>query len=272
MPEKSTTEAHKTTGGAKATTTTAHATRTTTVPKASPTSTSTPAPTSGGGLSTPVIGGIAAGAVVLVALVGLVFYKRRKRAVAKDGFGGGNGKGDEPIYMNPSNYKNKKGPPGSGISGPLALAAENGASSSPFPPPVIPSPQQRGQQPQQNQHPGMKGNGYTVGQKPSYDSQDYYNDDNKKTGGNLGSAGYKHNNASSDSRLPLRQHENDYYDDGLVHDYYSGDPTEPIGAQQSPVQSRDIMSPAPEYYLGKEDIDPRRDLRGLDLPGNYIRD
>jgi len=49
----------------------------------------------------------------------------------------------------------------------------------------------------------------------------------------------------------------------------------PIGAQRSASQSKDpaqgSLTPMPEYYMGKEDIDPRRDLRGLELPETYVK-
>ncbi|KAG0357146.1 hypothetical protein BC939DRAFT_475786 [Gamsiella multidivaricata] len=241
-----------TTGAAKPTKTTARAIRTSTlnitsVPTAtgsslgiSPSATATAAADSGSsaGLSPGAIGGIAAGGVVLFALVGLLFYKRRKRAVAssKDGYNGQGGDGNEPMYMHASNYgKRKKGP--SGISGPLALAPESDASPPPFPPPLVQQPK-----------------------KPF----------NKHRG-----------NAPWDNHAPPQQ--NDYYDDALVQDYYTapdvigaGSNNELVGAQRSPIQARDNshgnLTPAPDYYLGKEDIDPRRDLRGLDRPEAYIHD
>ncbi|KAF9302008.1 hypothetical protein BGZ91_009440, partial [Linnemannia elongata] len=104
-------------------------------------------------------------------------------------------------------------------------------------------------------------------------------DDNSRNygGGRKSEQDDRYNNSNNsrpprspdDDKAPL-QH--DYYDD--VQDYYDG-PQEPIGAQRSVVTPRDLthgnLTPAPEYYLGKEDIDPRRDLRGLDEPETYIR-
>ncbi|KAF9286218.1 hypothetical protein BGZ68_003110 [Mortierella alpina] len=229
-------------------------TNTTSTSGVSPTASSEPQP---GGLSGGAIGGIAAGVVVvLAALVGVLFYKRRKR------YGGAkkDGSQDEPMYMHASNYRRKKGPPDNGISGPLALAPETdvGVAPPPFPP-----PQSRLEQ--DSHRPGPS---HSVGREHSRmygrDSRDDHLGKNR---------GYNGNNTPLNDRQPLQD---DYYDDNLVHDYYNSTPEPHIGARRTPTEVRDIshgnITPAPEYYLGKEDIDPLRDLRGLDSPEAYLRD
>ncbi|KAF9960844.1 hypothetical protein BGZ72_005680 [Mortierella alpina] len=222
---------------------------------ASPTASSEP---QAGGLSGGAIGGIAAGVVlVLAALAGVIFYKRRKRygGTKKDG------RQDEPMYMHASNYgRKKKGPPDNGISGPLALAPETGVgvAPSPFMPPQS--------KPGQDAH--RAGPSHAVGQEHSgmygRDSRDGHRGNDR---------GYNGNNTPINDRHPFQD---DYYDDNLVHDYYSSPPESHVGARRTPAEARDIpqgnITPAPEYYLGKEDIDPLRDLRGLDSPEAYITD
>ncbi|KAF9088314.1 hypothetical protein BGX23_007447 [Mortierella sp. AD031] len=239
--------------------------------------TATPAPS--GGLGPGAIGGIAGGAVALVALVGLVFYKRRKRATV----GASSKNKDEPIYMHASNYSsnNHKNPPKSGISGPLALSAESDvAAPSPFG-----RPSQQQQRPREDDHRGPPGAGPYSGPGDNRNNNFNQQDDNRNyhNGGrksehddrypsnnnNSNHNNSKQNHNPHDDKAPLQ---NDYYDD--VQDYYDG-PQEPIGAQRPVITPRDVtqgnLTSAPEYYLGKEDIDPRRDLRGLDEPETYIR-
>ncbi|KAF9987093.1 hypothetical protein BGZ65_005117 [Modicella reniformis] len=58
---------------------------------------------------------------------------------------------------------------------------------------------------------------------------------------------------------------NGYYHEGFVHGYY-GSPMETVEAQQSRVKPRDTsqgnLNPAPEYYVGEEDIDPNATTGG----------
>ncbi|CAO3574891.1 unnamed protein product [Mortierella alpina] len=226
---------------------------TTSTSGASPTASSEPQP---GGLSGGAIGGIAAGAVVvLAALVGVLFYKRRKRygGTKKDG------SQDEPMYMHASKYKRKKGPPDNGISGPLALAPETDVGAAPsFLPP----------QPRPEQEPRRAGPSHAVRQEHSGRYGRGSGDDH--LGNNHG---YSGKNTPLNDRQPFQD---DYYDDNLVHDYYSSTPEPPVGARRTPAEARDMpqgnITPAPEYYLGKEDIDPLRDLRGLDSPEAYLSD
>ncbi|KAF9361899.1 hypothetical protein BGX26_010302 [Mortierella sp. AD094] len=245
-----------------------------------PSSTSVAPVTNGStsGLPVAAIGGIAAGAVVIVALVGLLCYKRRRRAVASNENGG---KKDDRMYMNPSNYGKKKGP-SMGISGPLALAPDDADAPALF---INPKQQQQRlqqqqqsllqqQQQQQQQFSQQERDMNSFGQTPRSPTSPRSPYGNNSKNGNFerdqktqdGGYGYEkkpynHNNASQDSHAPLQ---NDYYDDGLVHDYYGG--------ASSPNAMDQPMTPVPDYYLGKEDIDPRRDLRGLDNPETYILD
>ncbi|KAG0276732.1 hypothetical protein BGZ95_007127 [Linnemannia exigua] len=262
-------------------TTTVRASRTPTISTTAAVISPTPTPEPPGGLAPGAIGGIAGGAVALVALVGVVFYKRRKRTIAaasKSGGGIGKDNKDEPIYMHASNYSSnnhKNPPPNNGISGPLALSAESdfNATPSPF---RRPSQQQQGQR-EDDFHREPSGAGPYVGPGDSKNNNlnnnqhsQFGNDNNRNNHNGRKSEQDDRNNSHSphDDKAPLQ---NDYYD---VQDYYDG-PQEPIGAQRSVVSPRDVthgnLTPAPEYYLGKEDIDPRRDLRGLDEPETYIR-
>ncbi|KAF9930399.1 hypothetical protein FBU30_000530 [Linnemannia zychae] len=221
---------------------------TTTTATISPTAT----PDSSGGLAPGAIGGIAGGAVALVALVGVIFYKRRKRA------GAASKDKEEPIYMHASNYSNNnhtKPPPNNGISGPLALSAEAdlGVAPPPFGQPLPPS--KRSQE---------------VDKRAASNTDPWNNNNSSNT--NQTDNWYNNNSGSRSPHDDKTHLQSDYYDD--VQDYYDG-PQEPIGAQRPAVSPRDVthgnLTPAPEYYLGKEDIDPKRDLRGLDSPETYIR-
>ncbi|KAF9955664.1 hypothetical protein BGZ72_003514 [Mortierella alpina] len=217
---------------------TARASRASRPPTIASTATSTPTisatPSSSsetaGGPSGAMIGGIAAGVVMVFGLVGLLFYKKRKRAAVA----AAELEKSKAIAMSGTSAP---------ISGPLALAPEKGIDSAPA---HRPEAHFREQQ-HNNNGPGtdsgnIKGNN---------------NQASKPKGGPAASDGY-------------------YDDDHLVHDYYGGaDSPETVGAQRPAPQSRDVshgnLTPAPEYYLGKEDIDPRRDLRGLDSPETYVR-
>ncbi|KAG0357451.1 hypothetical protein BG005_003524 [Podila minutissima] len=258
----------------------------------STTPTASPNPETGGGLSGGAIGGIAAGVVVVFALVGLVFYKRRKRIAAEK-----KSDKEEPIYMNASNYSSKKNGSngdGGGISGPLALAGDDdyGGAAVAFVkkrqhasiqeqdgPYGIQKPSQARARDNGPMSPGPRSPGGPMSPGGPRSPPDGYLSDHGPGGGNgarPGPGGYDHRNDHPMS--PTAQHksrsdhgEDDYYD---VHNDYYGGPEQPIGAQRSPAHARDVthgnLTPAPEYYLGKEDIDPRRDLRGLDTPDTYV--
>ncbi|KAF9944251.1 hypothetical protein BGZ65_012346 [Modicella reniformis] len=172
-----------------------------------------------GGSSGALLGGIAAGVVGLIAIVGLLFYKRRRRS-ATDASGKNKMGGKDQPMSNASLSTH------GAISGPLSLAPDSGIAATPS---HRPEAQFREQQ---QFPPGMRDElfaqpGATLNTTLS----------NKKDGGST--------------------------------------PEGPIGAQRPTTQSKDLahgnLTPAPEYYLGKEDIDPRRDLRGLDTPETYIK-
>lgn len=300
--ETTTAAARKTTSAAPrgtATRTTTRATRTangthsastfTTTPTI--TATPTPSPEPAGGPSGAMIGGIAGGVVAVLALVGLVFYKRRQRASVAAATTSTSGKGSRDmmevgagIGAGASSQK--------AISGPMALAPENGTDAGPT---HRPEAQFREQQ---QFRPGMRDElfakpGSALNTTPSNKSKgsnhnNHGGNNNNNNNNNMQGAGpvsreiqnVQQNNSHGVPRGQESNNNNhnenqsggagDYYDDPL--DFYSQEP-ESIGAQRSAPQPRDLqhgnLTPAPEYYLGKEDIDPRRDLRGLDNPDTY---
>ncbi|KAF9214095.1 hypothetical protein CPC16_002041 [Podila verticillata] len=210
------------------------------------TTTATPTPEPAAGLSGGVIGGIAGGVVVLFALVAFVIFKRRKRAAvansAKTDKAGGTG----------HNTNAMSGP----ISGPMALAPEKGIEAAPDHRPEAKFREQ------QQFHPAMRDELFAT---PGAGLQN-----SKSKTGDYSNKGNNTNASNADKSKT----EKDYYDDP-VSDYFGDDQSaSPIGAQRSAPQPRDLMhgnlTPAPEYYLGKEDIDPRRDLRGMDTPDTYV--
>ncbi|KAG0348555.1 hypothetical protein BG004_004800 [Podila humilis] len=249
----------------------------------------------GGGLSGGAIGGILAGVAVVFALVGLIIYKRRKR-IAAEKSGGGTTK-EEPIYMNPLNYSKKKdsgGDGGGGISGPLALTGDDeygGASVNKNGHTSIQEPDG----PYGIQKPGQvhtrdlnHNNQYNSGPR----SPVYHQDGPRSPGAGSGPDSYLSDHGNNGLRQGNppggydtygndisqhnggSKHELDYHDPHS--DYYGqAGPEPPIGAQRPPPHARDVshgnLTPAPEYYLGKADIDPRRDLRGLDSPDAYVQ-
>ncbi|KAG0357473.1 hypothetical protein BG005_003501 [Podila minutissima] len=224
---------------------TASGTRTGAATTATATTTPTPTPEPAGGLSGGAIGGIAGGVAVLFALVAFFVFKRRKRAAvansAKTEKAGGPGLSANAM----------SGP----ISGPMALAPEKGIEATPDHRPEAKFREQ------QQFHPAMRDELFAAPGAGLQNSK-------SKTSGH----GNGNNVNSSNSDKPKT--DRDYYDDP-VNDYFGDDhKTGPIGAQRSAPQPRDLthgnLTPAPEYYLGKEDIDPRRDLRGMDTPDTYV--
>ncbi|KAI1306458.1 hypothetical protein EDD11_004750 [Mortierella claussenii] len=279
------------------------------------TSTASPTPTSAtpeaaGGLSGAVIGGIGAGVVVLIALVGLLFYKRRKRTTvgtAEVEKGGKDGKKGGPSAANAVAALPKH----NDISGPMSLAPQNGTAAAPA---HRPEAQFREQQ---QFRPGMRDElfaqeGSAIHRNLNSQKENNSNNNNNANSNNNsntnnnnvnnnnannsrpvnngGGPGYvnekelysgNNRSAPSPSLQGNKPTSNTFYDDDqLVNDYYGesdhdATATGPIGAQRSAPQPKDLMhgnlTPAPEYYLGKEDIDPRRDLRGLDSPATYVK-
>lgn len=255
-----------------------------------PSATATPTPAPSTGLSGGAIGGIAGGVVVLAALVGLVFYKRRKRAIgAKDGSNPDDK--NEPMYLNASNYSKKKGrrSTGTGISAPLALTADADVAPSPFPPPHH---DDRYAPPSGASPYGPPPGAGPFGRPSTHSDRNRYGEDdrgqrrgprNDYPGGGSGGGQHQRNNSNGVEQVrhqPPPPSHGEYYDIGLDQEYFGG-PRSPthntIGAQQGPIASRGgvtqgNVTPAPEYYLGKEDVDPRRDLRGMDSAENYFKD
>ncbi|KAF9291165.1 hypothetical protein BGZ68_004870 [Mortierella alpina] len=252
------------------------ATATTATISATPSSSSETA----GGPSGAMIGGIAAGVVMVFGLVGLLFYKKRKRAAVA----AAEAEKSRAIVMTGTSAP---------ISGPLALAPEKGIDSAPAHRPEAHFREQQqfrpGMRDELLAQPGSalhttlsnknKSNTTLINNdsRTNLTSNNVYNNNSSNNGPGMDNGNIKSNNNHQDGKPKggSRPSE-DYYDDHLVHDYYGGsDSPETIGAQRPAPQSKDLslgnLTPAPEYYLGKEDIDPRRDLRGLDSPETYVR-
>ncbi|KAF9160703.1 hypothetical protein BGX21_006784 [Mortierella sp. AD011] len=219
--------------------------------------TASPTPTiasASSGSSGAVIGGIAGGAAVLIAIVGLLCYKRRRRAtVAVAAANGGKG-GDPEASLSPSGA----------ISGPMSLAPDNGTKA---PPPHRAEAQFREQQ---HFKPGMRDELFAQPTSPTQKNQTPMMN-NSPPGGNI-------NNKMNEKDGGYHMSPPNSYEDTLVNDYFGGadsKESEAIGAQRPTPQARDVsqgnLTPAPEYYMGKEDIDPRRDLRGFDVPETYVK-
>ncbi|KAG0011355.1 hypothetical protein BGZ80_000750 [Entomortierella chlamydospora] len=223
--------------------------------------TASPTPTiasASSGSSGAVIGGIAGGAVVLIAIVGLLFYKRRRRAtVAVAAAKGGKG-GDPETPVSPSGA----------ISGPMSLAPDEGIKA---PPSHRAEAQFREQQ---HFKPGMRDELFAQPTSPTHKNQTPMAYNSPPGTGNQGSINNKMNEKDGNCHLSPTES----YEDTLVNDYFGGadaKESEAIGAQRPTPQARDVLrgnlTPAPEYYMGKEDIDPRRDLRGFDAPETYVK-
>ncbi|KAF9438607.1 hypothetical protein BGZ76_006506 [Entomortierella beljakovae] len=258
--------ATRTTTAARKTTTTTRSTRSTRATSTRSTTTTTtsstasPTPTidaGGGGSSGGAIGGALVGVAVVLGLVGFLLYRRKKKATVAAA------KNDQS--MAEARTAN------AAISGPMALAPENGSDAAP-------AHRSEAQFREQQQYkPGMRDElfappGSVVHNKENNNSNNNNNNNNNNNYGN--ETGYGYGN-EKDVYSGNRANQNDSYEDNLVNDYYGGDGPEPIGAQRPAPQAKDVMhgnlTPAPEYYMGKEDIDPRRDLRGLDSPESYVK-
>ncbi|KAF9361745.1 hypothetical protein BGX26_012466 [Mortierella sp. AD094] len=255
-PDKTSTRAATRTNTRSGATTTAAIINGTT---ASPTPTIAPAPS---GPSGALIGGIAGGVAVLLAIVGLLCYKRRRRATvavaAAKGVKGGDPKAPRSVNA--------------AISGPMSLAPDNGIKAAP---PHRPEAQFREQQ---QFKPGMRDELFAQPGSAIHKNLTAKENNKPPGAGNQGNANNRMN--EKDLYSGNRQESpTDSYEDTLVNDYYGGadhvKESETIGAQRPAPQPKDVLrgnlTPAPEYYMGKEDIDPRRDLRGLDAPETYVK-
>ncbi|KAI8603828.1 hypothetical protein EDD21DRAFT_367910 [Dissophora ornata] len=272
-----TTAKEVTTGTARATTSQSARSRTTarsiTVTTTSTAATQTPtaAAKEAGGLPVAVMGAIGAGVLLLLALVGVLCYKRRKRTAVGTVEASSKGeKGGAPVITNaPRSTHNA-------ISGPMALAPEGGI-------PAMPAHRPEAQFREQQQfRPGMRDELFAQPGSALHKNLSKQDNNNNNSGNNSppgpSKGGYGGN---SPPRPPPPFQElppSSSYDDNLVSDYYGGADHKaegPIGAQRPAPRPKDAMhgnlTPAPEYYLGKEDIDPRRDLRGLDSPDAYVK-
>ncbi|KAF9115370.1 hypothetical protein BGX27_007989 [Mortierella sp. AM989] len=229
---------------------------------ASATPSSTAAPQTEGS-SGALIGGIVAGLAVVLALVGLLLFKRRKRAsvAAAATTKGGKGNMEAPQPVNAT------------ISGPMSLAPEDGIDAAPA---HRPEAQFREQQ---QFRPGMRDELFAQPGSAIHKNLNKDKDNSKPPG--AGNQGYANNHMNEkdiySGNRPNQASPSDSYEDTLVSDYYGETDytkeTNTIGAQRSAPHPKDVsygnLTPAPEYYMGKEDIDPRRDLRGLDSPEAY---
>ncbi|KAG0256272.1 hypothetical protein BG011_004640 [Mortierella polycephala] len=247
--------------------------RTTIIATGAVTTTATPSPTiapgSADGSSGALIGGIAAGVVMVFGLIGLLFYKKRKRAAVAAETSAKGKAGAVPEKYGPSRD----------ISGPMALAPEGGIDAVPEHRPEAHFREQ------QQFKPGMRDELFAQpGSALHTNLSDKKNRDNGPGPARPADAGRVdqisiNKEMQRDIKPPVQTSPSDgYYDDHLVHDYYNGDRAatpDTIGAQRPAPQYRDHnqgnLTPSPDYYLGKEDIDPRRDLKGFDTPENYAK-
>ncbi|KAG0047647.1 hypothetical protein BGZ83_007333 [Gryganskiella cystojenkinii] len=267
-----------------ATRTTRSATSTSIATSSTPTPSQTPA-AAASGPSGAMIGGIAVGVVAVLGLVGLIFYKRRKRASVAAAEQSAHNKNLKELPRGMSEMRGGEGSSGgashNAISGPMALAPEQGIDAAPQ---HRPEAQFREQQ---QFRPGMRDELFAQpGSALHASHSNKSNGSGQRSGGNGNNYGAApgpvsreiqdiHRNNSKNNMNEKQQLDNtgDYYDDHL--DFYSNEPDVPtIGAKRDVPQARDLthgnLTPAPQYYLGKEDIDPRRDLRGMDNPDSYV--
>ncbi|KAF9915269.1 hypothetical protein BX616_006536 [Lobosporangium transversale] len=232
--------------------------------------TSSSAPESAGGPSGAVIGGIAAGAAMMFALVGLLFYKRRKRATVATADVRGGSKGDLPTTSTALSTNNT-------ISGPMSLAPDDGIEAAPAHRPEAHFREQ------QQFRPGMRDELFAQPGSAIHKTLTERRENNSNSGNPKENALVNNNGYLNEKELYSGNKEsltNSIYDHNhLVDDYFEGPDNAAvapsIGAQRPAPQPKDPthgnLTPAPEYYLGKEDIDPRRDLRGLDKPEAYVK-
>ncbi|KAF9341433.1 hypothetical protein BGZ91_008357 [Linnemannia elongata] len=224
---------------------TSSGTRTTTTPTISPVP-------EAGGLSGAAIGGMAAGGAAIVAIIGLLCYKRRKRAAVGDSTAAAAAakkKDAEAMAELGGAYTG----PSKAISGPIALAPQNGGDTTPSHRPEAKFREQQQfkpgmrdellAQPGSALHNTMSKGPTSPGAPPrppapgTPQNSDQANKNNQGNQANL-----------DNSRPPLqKQHSHPdsvgYFDD--VNDYYGDDsmsvvPDQPMGAQRSAPQPRNL--------------------------------
>ncbi|KAF9181894.1 hypothetical protein BGZ51_005127 [Haplosporangium sp. Z 767] len=232
---------------------------TTTIAAPSPTI----APGQGGGSSGALIGGIIAGVVMVFGLIGLLFYKKRKRAAVAAETPAKDKKGAVPEISDLSH----------GISGPMALAPEGGINA------IAEHRPEAHFREQQQFKPGMRDELFA--QPGSAIHTSLSNKKNRDNGPEANRVDQININKDvhGDIKPPAQPLSSvGYYGGHLVHDYYGGDRAatpDAIGAQRPAPQYKNLnqgnLTPAPDRYLGKENIDPHRDLRGLDAPENHAK-
>ncbi|KAG0294104.1 hypothetical protein BGZ96_001791 [Linnemannia gamsii] len=235
------------------------------------TTTRTPTPTispvpEAGGMSGAAIGGMAAGGAAIAAIIGLLCYKRRKRSAVGDStaaaaVAAGKKKDEEAMAELGGAYTG----PNKAISGPIALAPQNGKDTAPS---HRPEAQFREQQ---QYRPGMRDELFaqpgsalhgtmskspasptSPGAPPRPPAPATHQNTDQVNNNNQGSQV----NSPDNSRPPLqKQHSHPgsegYYDD--VNDYYGDDSIsvvpEPMGAQRSAPQPRNLtqgnLTPTP---------------------------
>ncbi|KAF9141854.1 hypothetical protein BGX30_004006 [Mortierella sp. GBA39] len=264
-PTRTTGSVHTTSTGTRATTTTRANSRSITASIASSIATRTPTPTispvpEAGGMSGAAIGGMAAGGAAIVAIIGLLCYKRRKRGAVGDSTIAAAAKKKDAEAM--AELGGEYTGPNKAISGPMALASMAGGDPAPSHRPEAQFREQQQfrpgmrdellAQPGSALHNTMSKSPTSPGAPPrppaplTHQNSDQAN--NNKQGNQLN---------PDDSRPPLqKQHSHPgsegYYDD--VNDYYGDDsmsvvPDQSMGAQRSAPQPRNLtqgnLTPTP---------------------------
>ncbi|KAG0074785.1 hypothetical protein BGZ90_010457 [Linnemannia elongata] len=256
-PTRTTGSVRPTSSGTRTTTTARGSSRSITASITGSTITRTPTPTispvpEAGGLSGAAIGGMAAGGAAIVAIIGLLCYKRRKRAAVGDSTAAAAAakkKDAEAMAELGGAYTG----PSKAISGPIALAPQNGGDTTPSHRPEAKFREQQQfkpgmrdellAQPGSALHNTMSKGPTSPGAPPrppapgTPQNSDQANKNNQGNQANL-----------DNSRPPLqKQHSHPdsvgYFDD--VNDYYGDDsmsvvPDQPMGAQRSAPQPRNL--------------------------------
>ncbi|KAF9098165.1 hypothetical protein BGX29_007751 [Mortierella sp. GBA35] len=251
-----------------------------------PTPTITPVPEAGG-MSGAAIGGMAAGGAAIVAIIGLLCYKRRKRGAVGDSSAAAATKGGK-TGVSDAELAGVYSGASKAISGPTNLTPEKGNDSAPA---HRPEAQFREQQ---QFRPGMRDelfaqpgsalhgtmskspkspttpNGAGSPPRPPPPVARQNSDHGNQQGNQQGNQG------NMESRPPLhKQNSSDgYYDE--VNDYYGDDSMsvvpDTMGAQRSAPQPRNLaqgnLTPTPASHIAPAPTASKDDVgRGMDSPG-----
>ncbi|KAG0365713.1 hypothetical protein BGX24_003984, partial [Mortierella sp. AD032] len=278
---------------------TASATSLTPTPTLSPTA-------DAGGMSGAAIGGMAAGGAALFAVVGLLFYKRRKRSAVGDssaaakGAKGGKTEAEAMVELGGGGYSSMN----KDISGPMSLAPAKGIDSAPAHRPEAQFREQQqfrpGMRDELFAQPGSALHG-TMSKGPSspgaggsappvrppapmnHQNSDQVNQGNQANQANQANNQGNYNNNNPDSRPPLQKQNSHpgsegYYDD--VNDYYGDDAMsvalEPMGAQRPSPPSRNLTqgnltpSPVSQLAAASPTINSTSNSNGMGSPGKNI--